>query len=307
MDHIIWEVVSMHQFSFMLPPLLGLFVGYVTNSLAVRMLFKPYKAIFIWKFRIPFTPGVIPKRQRDLGIAMGNMIQNHLLTATSIRKRLASPSVKSAILRQASSTLFNEMNDKTIHEIVQNLAGFSGAQLAESYASSWMHARILNHIKNIDFYTFLRAEVNDFLSEHLDGLTALLFGSDTIDTLVRAAERKIQNKIDTDASVRLQKIVDAEIDAIFLMNTDDILEKAGFTEERVYDMLAQAYDRALEHSLLDLIAAIDVAAIVENEIVQMDVRELESLIISIMKRELREIINLGGLIGFVLGVLSLAT
>ena len=41
-------------------PLIGLFVGWLTNVLAIEMLFKPKKAIKIGKFRIPFTPGLIP-------------------------------------------------------------------------------------------------------------------------------------------------------------------------------------------------------------------------------------------------------
>ena len=67
MKHIVLEVIGMQQFSFLLPPLLGLFVGYVTNSLAVRMLFRPYRALYLWKLRIPFTPGVIPQRQKISG------------------------------------------------------------------------------------------------------------------------------------------------------------------------------------------------------------------------------------------------
>ena len=41
-------------------PLIGLFVGWLTNVLAIEMLFKPKRAVKIGKFRIPFTPGLIP-------------------------------------------------------------------------------------------------------------------------------------------------------------------------------------------------------------------------------------------------------
>ncbi len=41
-------------------PLIGLFVGWLTNVLAIEMLFKPKKAIKVGKFRLPFTPGLIP-------------------------------------------------------------------------------------------------------------------------------------------------------------------------------------------------------------------------------------------------------
>ena len=47
-----------------LPILLGSIIGYFTNSLAIKMLFRPHKAIFIGKHQLPFTPGIIPKNQK---------------------------------------------------------------------------------------------------------------------------------------------------------------------------------------------------------------------------------------------------
>ena len=41
-------------------PLIGLFVGWLTNVLAIEMLFKPKRAVKIGKFIIPITPGLIP-------------------------------------------------------------------------------------------------------------------------------------------------------------------------------------------------------------------------------------------------------
>ena len=296
----------MQQFSFLLPPLLGLFVGYVTNSLAVRMLFRPYRALYLWKLRIPFTPGVIPKRQKDLGVAMGNMIQNHLLTATSIRKRLLSPDVRSAIVEQATSLLRYEIFDRSTGEVLERIAGTADAVRIKDQATEWIASRILNHLQRIDLYALLHEEVNSFLSEHLDSLTALLFGSDAIDALVRSAEQKMRNRLESDGEAYVRALIVAEVDALLGVRTDEILVKAELTEARISESIGEAYDRIIESSLLNLISAIDVAAIVENEIIQMDLRELETLIISIMKRELREIINLGGLIGLILGLLSLA-
>lgn len=296
----------MQQFSFLLPPLLGMFVGYVTNSLAVRMLFRPYRALYLWKLRIPFTPGVIPKRQKDLGVAMGNMIQNHLLTATSIRKRLLSPDVRSAIVGQATALLHYEIFNRNTGEVLERVAGVSDAIRIREQATDWIVKRILDHLKQIDIYALLHEEVNGFLSEHLDSLTALLFGSEAIDALVLSAEQKMRNRLEGDGKTYVRALIVAEVDALLGVGTDEILAKAELTEARISESIGEAYDHIIESSLLNLISAIDVAAIVENEIIQMDVRELETLIISIMKRELREIINLGGLIGLILGLLSLA-
>ena len=44
----------------------GAVIGGVTNVIAIRMLFHPFKPYYIFKMRIPFTPGLIPKRREKL-------------------------------------------------------------------------------------------------------------------------------------------------------------------------------------------------------------------------------------------------
>ncbi|MEI3219612.1 MAG: DUF445 family protein [Lachnoclostridium sp.] len=44
-------------------PLIGAVIGYCTNYIAVKMLFRPLKAIKIGRFTLPFTPGMIPKKK----------------------------------------------------------------------------------------------------------------------------------------------------------------------------------------------------------------------------------------------------
>ncbi|MBF9299470.1 DUF445 family protein, partial [Staphylococcus schleiferi] len=40
--------------------ILGAIIGGVTNMIAIKMLFHPFKPYYIFRFRIPFTPGLIP-------------------------------------------------------------------------------------------------------------------------------------------------------------------------------------------------------------------------------------------------------
>ena len=44
----------------------GAVIGGVTNVIAIRMLFHPFKPYYIFKMRIPFTPGLIPKEEKKL-------------------------------------------------------------------------------------------------------------------------------------------------------------------------------------------------------------------------------------------------
>ncbi|OLO36492.1 hypothetical protein BTR23_15230 [Alkalihalophilus pseudofirmus] len=67
---------------------IGAIIGGVTNSLAIKMLFRPYKPIYIAKKRVPFTPGLIPKRRGELAEQLGRMVVQHLLTPEGIQRKL---------------------------------------------------------------------------------------------------------------------------------------------------------------------------------------------------------------------------
>ena len=47
--------------SFLLGPIIGGVIGYSTNWLAIKMMFRPHKAKYIFGMKIPFTPGLMPK------------------------------------------------------------------------------------------------------------------------------------------------------------------------------------------------------------------------------------------------------
>ena len=55
----------------------------------------------------------------------------------------------------------------------------------------------------------------------------------------------------------------------------------------------------------NLMQRIDLSGIVESKINAMSADELETLVMSVMKKELNTIVNLGALIGFVLGLLNI--
>lgn len=75
---------------FVLPPVLGAVIGYATNSLAVRMLFRPHRAIRIFGLRLPLTPGVIPRQRAQLAQSIARMVSRRLLTDDAIKARLRS-------------------------------------------------------------------------------------------------------------------------------------------------------------------------------------------------------------------------
>lgn len=76
-------------FTYAGPPIIGAFIGYLTNKVAIRMLFRPLKPWYIFGLRVPMTPGVIPSKRHELAENIGVMVGEHLLTARDIGTALS--------------------------------------------------------------------------------------------------------------------------------------------------------------------------------------------------------------------------
>lgn len=67
-------------------PLLGGVIGYCTNYLAVRMIFRPLRPVKILGFTIQ---GLICKRQPEIAASIGRVVGGHLLGSEDIAKALS--------------------------------------------------------------------------------------------------------------------------------------------------------------------------------------------------------------------------
>ena len=74
-----------------LPPLLGALIGYVTNRIAIKMLFRPLNPKRLFGVRVPLTPGVIPRNRYDLARTIARMVSEQLLSPQALKEQLDSP------------------------------------------------------------------------------------------------------------------------------------------------------------------------------------------------------------------------
>lgn len=71
------------------PPCIGAFIGYFTNKIAIRMLFRPLAPWHVFGLRVPFTPGVIPAKRHALARSIGEMVGRRLLTVEELGRAIA--------------------------------------------------------------------------------------------------------------------------------------------------------------------------------------------------------------------------
>lgn len=80
----------MTYFVFLVPPIVGAIIGYCTNFLAIRMLFRPYRPVYFWGVKMPFTPGLIPRGQARLAKKLAQAVGGSIITPDILAKGLIS-------------------------------------------------------------------------------------------------------------------------------------------------------------------------------------------------------------------------
>ncbi|OLS36740.1 hypothetical protein BTR22_11555 [Alkalihalophilus pseudofirmus] len=104
--------------------IIGAVIGGATNSLAIKMLFRPYTEKRIGKWRVPFTPGLIPKRHQELATQLGHMVVHYLLTAEGLGKKLKSTAFMKAMNDWLSTELLKLLRSElTIGELLEDKLG----------------------------------------------------------------------------------------------------------------------------------------------------------------------------------------
>lgn len=80
----------MEYLPYLAAPIVCAFIGWLTNYIAVKMLFYPKQPIFIfgWRFQ-----GVFPKRQQALAENIGEMVQNELISHEDITAIMQDPAL----------------------------------------------------------------------------------------------------------------------------------------------------------------------------------------------------------------------
>lgn len=79
-------------------PIVGAMIGYTTNWVAIKMLFRPYVEKRVLGVKIPFTPGLIPKERDRIANAIGGVVEQYLLTDEVIVSELTSETMSQNIV-----------------------------------------------------------------------------------------------------------------------------------------------------------------------------------------------------------------
>lgn len=288
---------------FVLPPLVGAVIGYFTNLIAVKMLFFPREEKRIFGHRIPFTPGAIPKGKARLAKSAGKIVQNELFTMEDISGKLLTEEVEQPLIDRAMSIL-----DQNIRDTGAVLTGSSARyDKLEASFTELLDVKILQAIHMMDIPEAVRAEGKRMLSEHIEASRILkaIVPEQLVDRVMLNIGEKMEEFIDTRGKEMINEITASRIHDLGDRTPLHVLEQAGYDPDFVRAKMTAAYRESVVNAVNSALRRINVASVVEDKINSMSVDDLEKGVLAVMKTELNMIVNLGALIGLVIGCVNI--
>ena len=318
--------------TYFVAPLLGGLIGYITNDIAIRMLFRPHKAKYLFGIHIPFTPGIIPKEKGRIAEAIGGVISENLINNEVLEKYLLSDEmigkVRSAVEEFISTQQRNQesvarflghyLSKDEIDSIAQNINQSITKQTYEKLADSSVGDKVahiaIDHVAQkltIDGAQELLSGIGGALGG-LKGMAAGLFGGNIVakflGMLREPAEHFLAKNINTmlrdNGEEIVSNMIGGEVDNFLNKPVCKLLEGHEEQLAQTVDTIESIYRSIITEHLPKILESIDISKIVRERINEMDVNETEKLIFQVMDKELKAIVWLGALLGLLMGCIN---
>ena len=328
-----WGMVFYMTISYITAPLLGGIIGYITNYIAIRMLFRPHTAKYVFGMKVPFTPGIIPKEKGRIAEAIGGAISLNLMNHDVLNRYLLSDEMIRKV-RHAVERFFDKQknNQESVADFLKHYISEEELQGIVSSVNSNLSTQV--------YYTLSDSEVGKNVAhivvenavekmkkmnpvELFGGLFSGLSGLKAI--AAKYAGASLWNKFFTMLQAPAEKLLTKNINGMLQKNGEEIVTKMIGNETQtlmntpvalllkdkdeqiaqIVKMMESVYSTVISEHLPRILESINISKIVRERINEMGMDETEKLIFEVMSRELKAIELLGALLGTIMGSINL--
>lgn len=288
---------------FIAPPILGGVIGYITNDIAIKMLFRPRKAIYIGKFHIPFTPGLIPKQKDSIARSIGSVISTQLLNRDTVINTVTSDESLDKIYISIMNAVQKRRNDeRIIADVIMSHISEENIDMYKVSIQESITLAVSSKINDADIGTKLAQSGIDMIKEKSGMSFVSLFINDE---LIGKLGGIINNVLAEKAPEIIYDEIGKSIDEILSMRICDVVAKYEDRSPQVIRGFIGLCKMIIEENIDSILRLVNIERIVVDKVSSFDAEELEQMIFGIMHRELRAIVYLGALLGFLLGFVNI--
>lgn len=301
---------------------MGGIIGYITNDIAIRMLFRPHKAKYVFGMKLPFTPGVIPKEKGRIAKAIGGTISEYLISKDVLEKNLLSDEMLAKI-HSSLDTFFDEQkkNKETVREFLLHYLSEEEIDNLVANVNESLQTQISEKLANAELGDKIADVVIDHVSEKLkiEGLDInipqilrSMFGQTiwgkVAELIAQPAKhffaQNVNQLIKDKGTEIVGNLINEQIADLANMQVQSLLKDNDEQINQLKDGCISFYTSIIRDYLPNILKTIDIPSMIETRINEMDMMETERLIFLVMDKELKAIVWFGALLGIAMGSIN---
>ena len=292
-------------------PALGAVIGYITNDIAIRMLFRPRKAKYICGVHVPFTPGIIPKEKNRIASAIGNAISEHLMNREVLEHTLLSDEMLAKMRLAIDEFFYAQLhNEETVEQFAAHyLTGEEIAAMRESTCDEIAKLIIAKLRDRAIGTTIAHAATQHVIDKTRSSVAGKIKAEKLIEAIASPIESKLASHINDvlhdQAPGMATRIVYTEAEKLLSMPMRDLFKGHEQQLEQAREGIVSVYRTVITDHLPRILEGLNISKIVETRVREMDMDEAEEIILTVMKKELRAIVWLGALLGAIMGTIMM--
>ncbi len=158
-------------------PFISAFIGWITNLIAIKMLFHPRKPVRLFFFTLQ---GIFPKRQQQFAEKLGKLVADELLSFEDIAKKLTDKEKINAILPDIADRIEDFLRYK-LTDSMPVLSMFIGdgtiekiktvlTKEMEDLLPQLIHKYVESHRSELDLEKIVTEKVSGFSSDKLEDI-----------------------------------------------------------------------------------------------------------------------------------------
>lgn len=298
------------MYHFFVGPLVGAVIGGITNEIAIRMLFRPHQLKYFMGIHIPFTPGIIPKEKSRIAASIGKAVSENLMNREVLGKSLLSDDMLSKMGAAIDEFVATQsQNDETIEQFARHYLNDEDIAAMRQDVTDGIVKMITGKLQDSRLGENIAHLATEHALEKTRNSLAGRFGADLLIQPLAQPIEKIMAKhineiLQNNSQQMIQNLVTEESSHLMGMTMSQVVTSHSEQLEQVKSGIFNAYRVIITEHLPRILQDIDISAIIEQRINEMDMAEAEAIILDVMKKELRAIVWLGALLGSIMGIMS---
>lgn len=289
--------------------LIGAIIGYITNDIAIRMMFRPREPIFIMGRQLPFTPGMIPKGRERLARSIADTVSKELLSGEVMTAALLSPAMKERVA-VALDLAFEQisLDGRTVREALpQTEETQIRIDALLTLVSTALSEKLLTSGFEHQASEIATEQLRQRLTHSPISPLRLIWDDRFNKSVAERIEQTLRELIENNAPTMIDNMLFDFATDLLDKRIADIYDELRPHTAAIREAVLSLYDKIITEKLSALLGTINIGSIIEDKLNAMDAREIENLIMRVMKRELRAIVWLGALLGALMGTLNALT